>query len=89
MILESFLSHKILDLELKDVLEIKDFILKFSKKISFSKQDISRIIELLKFDKKNKDENARFVLLKEIGKPSFDNLVEIKDIMEAFQFYDN
>ena len=70
-------------------MEIKDFILKFSKKISFSKQDISRIIELLKFDKKNKDENARFVLLKEIGKPSFDNLVEIKDIMEAFQFYDN
>lgn len=89
LILESFLSHKILDLELKDVLEIKDFILKFSKKISFSKQDISRIIELLKFDKKNKDENARFVLLKELGKPSFDNLVEIKDIMEAFQFYDN
>ncbi len=87
LILESFLSHKILDLELKDVLEIKDFIMKFSKKISFDQDDIENIIKLLKFDKKNKSNKAQFVLLEDIGKPSFNNESGFVEIKDAFEFY--
>ena len=59
----------------------------FSKQIDFSEEDIKHVIEFLKYDKKNTSDEPLFVLLNEIGKPSYDNKVSNKEIIEAFKFY--
>ena len=87
IIIESYLSQKLLNFDTQLTSNIKNYILKFSKKIDFSDDDIMHIIEFLKYDKKNTSDKPLFVLLNEIGKPSYDNKVSNKEIFEAFKFY--
>ncbi len=87
IILESYLSQKLLNFDTQLTLNIKNYILKFSKKIHFSEEDIKHVLEFLKYDKKNTSDEPLFVLLNEIGKPSYDNKVSNKEIIEAFKFY--
>ena len=87
IILESYLSQKLLNFDAQLTLNIKNYILKFSKQIDFSKEDIKHVIGFLKYDKKNTSDEPLFVLLNEIGKPSYDNIVSNKEIIEAFKFY--
>jgi 3-dehydroquinate synthase len=87
MILAGFISKKIQNLEFIDVIEIKKQLLSIFEKIIFSDNDISKIIELLKYDKKNTNGEIRFVLLEKIGKATFDQTVPNSIIQEAFQFY--
>ena len=87
IILESYLSQKLLNFDTQLTLNIKNYILKFSKQIDFSEEDIKHVIEFLKYDKKNTSDKPLFVLLNEIGKPSYDNKVSNKEIIEAFKFY--
>ena len=44
-------------------------------------------MNLLKYDKKNSDDKPRFVLLKDLGEPLFNQVVTEKEIEEAFKFY--
>ena len=53
IILESYLSQKLLNFDTQLTLNIKNYILKFSKQIDFSEEDIKYVIEFLKYDKKN------------------------------------
>ncbi len=87
IILESYLSQKLLNFDTKLTSNVKNYIQKFSEQINFSAEDITHIIELLKYDKKNKSEEPLFVLLNEIGKPSYDIKVSYEEIIEAFKFY--
>ena len=87
IILESYLSQKLLNFDAQLTLNIKNYILKFSKQIDFSKEDIKHVIGFLKYDKKNTSDEPLFVLLNEIGKPSYDNIVSNEEIIEAFKFY--
>ena len=87
IILESYLSQKLLNFDTQLTSNVKNYIQKFSEQINFSIQDITQIIELLKYDKKNKNEEPLFVLLNEIGKPSYDIKVSNEEIIEAFKFY--
>ena len=87
IILESYLSQKLLNFDTQLTLKIKNYILKFSKQIDFSEEDIKHVIEFLKYDKKNTSDEPLFVLLNEIGKPSYDNKVINEEIIEAFKFY--
>ena len=87
IILESYLSQKLLNFDTQLTLNIKNYILKFSKQIDFSEEDIKHVIEFLKYDKKNISDEPLFVLLNEIGKPSYDNKVSNEEIIEAFKFY--
>ena len=87
IILESYLSQKLLNFDTQLTSNVKNYIQKFSEQINFSIEDITHIIELLKYDKKNKNEEPLFVLLNEIGKPSYDIKVNNEDIIEAFKFY--
>ena len=87
IILESYLSQKLLNFDTQLTLKIKNYILKFSKQINFSEEDIKHVIEFLKYDKKNISDEPLFVLLNEIGKPSYDNKVSNEEIIEAFKFY--
>ena len=87
IILESYLSQKLLNFDAQLTLNIKNYILKFSKQIDFSNEDIKHVIRFLKYDKKNTSDEPLFVLLNEIGKPSYDNIVSNEEIIEAFKFY--
>jgi 3-dehydroquinate synthase len=61
--------------------------LKIFPKIVFSKEDITSILELLRYDKKNSHGKVKFVLLKEIGHPEIDIEVKPEHFADAFAFY--
>ncbi|MDR6302166.1 3-dehydroquinate synthase [Mesonia maritima] len=89
LILESYLSSKILNLPEDKAEEIKSVILQTFKKVDFTSKEIQSICELLVFDKKNSHGNVNFVLLHQIGTPQIDCKVSEKLIYEAFEFYKN
>ncbi len=87
LVLESFISHKLLGFPESTMLEIKTVILDLFGKVEFTKRDVQEIIELLKYDKKNAYGKVNFVLLKEIGSCQIDCQVSNNLIEEAFNFY--
>ncbi len=89
IILESYLSYLRLKFDINKVNQIKSFIMKFYKKIHFEIKDIEIIIKLLKYDKKNINDNALFVLINNIGEPTTNNEINTIEIKEAFKFYED
>lgn len=87
MVLECYLSNKLLGFPKADCDEVKRVIHKIFDKTSIATSDHEAIIELLKYDKKNEHGNVNFVLLEQIGKPKVDCLVENELIVEAFRYY--
>jgi len=87
IILESYLSCLRCKFDINKANQIKSFVMKFYKKIDFAATDIEMVIKLLKYDKKNINDNALFVLIRNIGDPTTNNEVNIKEIKEAFRFY--
>ena len=89
MVLVCFLSTKLTGFKKDQCDSIKKTIGNLYKAVSFTDDDITHIIELLKYDKKNSFGNINFVLLTEIGKPKVDCVVPNALILEAFQYYSN
>lgn len=87
MILESYLSVKTAGLAIESLAEIKRIILITFKKVSFTETDITALLKLMKFDKKNSHGQINFVLLEAIGKGKIDCQIEEADIMAAFDYY--
>jgi len=65
---ETWLSYKKGTLPLKDFKDIFQYILKFYKPLHFTESDIITLTEYCFDDKKNKNQNLRFIYLEEIGK---------------------
>jgi len=87
MILEAFLSFKLTGLGKHQLEDIKNTLLERYKKVSFNKQDIDSILQLLKFDKKNSHGLINFVLLNYIGNALIDQRVPVDLFEEAFAYY--
>jgi len=87
MILEAYLSFKLCGMGKHQLEDIKNTILERYKKVSFKKQDIEAILQLLKFDKKNSHGQINFVLLKYIGGAIIDQHVPLVLFEEAFAYY--
>ncbi|WP_370476215.1 3-dehydroquinate synthase [Tamlana flava] len=87
MILECYISSKMLGFPKETVSEIKDLFIAYYGKVEINKDDYTPIIDLLKYDKKNDYGNINFVLLKDIGEPKLDCIVDEKLIVDAFEFY--
>ncbi|WP_411030851.1 3-dehydroquinate synthase [Spongiimicrobium sp. 3-5] len=87
MILEAYLSHQITGLPKNELEDIKTTFLSRYEKITFSDADISKILALLKFDKKNSHGNINFVLLKNIGETVIDVQVPQELFSQAFAYY--
>ncbi|QLG47320.1 3-dehydroquinate synthase [Costertonia aggregata] len=87
MVLETYLSHKLMGLSLNDMHAIKTAFVKRYGKKDISKNDIDNILPLLKFDKKNSHGEVNFVLLKTIGMPVIDVTVPSDLLKEAFAYY--
>ena len=87
MILESYISYKILKMPYEQCLDIKQTMKSKFKKIKINNEDAKSILELIKFDKKNKNGKVLFVLLYEIGKSKIDIEVSKETIIESLEFY--
>lgn len=89
MILECFLSYKLHGFSFDKLENIKSEIKRIYPSVSFQREDLQIIIDLLKHDKKNSHGQVKFTLLKDIGQPLFDCIVKEKLIFESFDYYQN
>ena len=87
MILETYLSNQIENFPEDKLNQIKAVFLSYFDKVTFNDEDYSKIIDLMKFDKKNSHGNINFVLLKNIGITSIDIKITNDLIIKAFEFY--
>lgn len=89
MVLECYISSKLLEFPQSDCDQVKSVMLNLFGKVNIENSDHDAIIELLKYDKKNEHGNINFVLLESIGRPKVDCLVDNDLIDEAFRYYGN
>jgi len=87
MILEGYLSNKILGLTNVSLEDIKETFLNRYDKVDFTDTDIEHILKLMKYDKKNSHGKVNFVLLKSIGEPEVDVEIPVELFTEAFAYY--
>jgi 3-dehydroquinate synthase len=87
MILESHISMEKSLLSKKEYHEIKFIIKDIFDTISFDKNDIEKIIELLIYDKKNEFGKIQFALLDGIGKTKINEEADNQLIYNAFEDY--
>lgn len=87
IILANYLSVKYCGFSEEKNTSIKHIIKAIYGNVEINETDYAPIIELLKYDKKNENGNVNFVLLKAIGKPKTDCIVENETIIKAFEFY--
>ena len=87
MILESFLSKEKNTLTDQSYLYIKTTLKKIYNLVTFTKNDIDSIIELLVHDKKNEYGQVQFVLLDGVGAVHLNQNVDNSAIFKAFADY--
>ncbi|MBI6119846.1 3-dehydroquinate synthase [Salegentibacter maritimus] len=87
MILATYLSKELQEFPEDKLKEISLKILDIYDRVEFSKEDIQKIIDLMKYDKKNSHGNINFVLLKDIGNTVIDCKVPNELIWNAFEYY--
>ncbi len=87
MVLEAYLSYKLMGLSQQELEDIKSTFFTRYRKVDFTEGDISAILSLLKFDKKNSHGNINFVLLEAIGSPKIDVKIPSELYLEAFAYY--
>ena len=87
MIMAAFLSTKLCDFPEEKLTSISKKILDIFPKVDLEESDFEKILDLLKFDKKNTHGNINFVLLKDIGQPVIDCRVPENLLLEALAFY--
>ncbi|PIF01245.1 MAG: 3-dehydroquinate synthase [Maribacter sp.] len=87
MVLEAYLSNKLTGLPVGELKDIKASFSGHYQKVDFTASDITAILAMLKFDKKNSHGNINFVLLKAIGNPVIDVKIPNDLYSEAFSYY--
>lgn len=87
IIIESYLSLEKHFITIEQYKDIKETILSIFDKLEFNENDISSIIELLIYDKKNEFGKIQFCLLNGIGDIMINQLVVNKLIYKAFEDY--
>jgi 3-dehydroquinate synthase len=89
IILATFISKETFNFPENRLNDISKSLLHFFPKQNFSKKDVEAIINLLVFDKKNRDGQVLFVLLEDIGRYKIDCIVNNELIYKAFDYYKN
>lgn len=87
LIVEAFVSSKLLGLDNAELNQIKTTILTWFKKEMIFDSDFQSIIELMRFDKKNSHGKIKYVLLENIGKAKIDMEADINIVKEGLKFY--
>lgn len=89
MIMALYASSKITNFHENDLQDTSKEILEHFSKVKITASEFEKIIDLLKFDKKNNHGNINFVLLKAIGEPEIDCIVPNDVLYAALEFYNN
>ena len=87
IITELYISYKKFNFPLKDLINVKEHLKNYFSLIQLEEDDIMNIYDLMVYDKKNEGSKINFVLLKEIGKPVIDQIVNKDLFIESFEFY--
>ena len=87
MILESYISEKKNLLDTSALSTITQVLSGMYYATTFSAEEINIILDNLKYDKKNSNGTALFVLLDKIGSPVLNQKVDNALILEAFAYY--
>ena len=87
IITELYISYKKFNFPLKDLINVKEHLKNYFSLIQLEEDDIMNIYDLMVYDKKNEGSKINFVLLKEIGKPVIDQIVNKDLFIESFRFY--
>ena len=87
IIAESFLSYRKSFISFDELKEICDTVYLYFSPVYIAEDDLEEIIGLMQHDKKNKDGEINFTLLKNIGVGIIDQMVESKIIKESLEFY--
>lgn len=87
MLLEAYISEQLGMLEKKSLDQIAAVLTDMYEPHPFTDQEIDRIMENLKYDKKNSMGTILFVLLDNIGRPVLDQKVPNDLIVKAFGYY--
>ncbi len=83
IICELWLSVKYLDFNKNYFKEISKDLINIFKKVNIPENDFSNIYLLMKHDKKNTNKNIQTVLLKDIGLPEYQYIINKKDVFES------
>ena len=87
MILEAYLSTRVAGLSKAACDEIKAAFLKYYPKVKITNNQQQKIIQLLRFDKKNSHGTVYFSLLESIGVACFNKEISDGILDEAFNYY--
>jgi len=89
MIIEAKLSEIKGLLKERELEIITAYINKIFEKLSLAEEDVSSLLSLMKYDKKNENENINFTLITEIGKVVIDQKASHEEIKSAIEYYLN
>jgi len=87
MVCEAYISHKLEHLPEKQLKEISSFIFSFFSKVNTESFTFHRLIEIMRHDKKNRDERINFTLLPEIGDAVFDRHAQANIVVDSLNYY--
>ena len=89
IILATYISKEMYGFPENTLNDISSSVLKYFPKQNFNHKDVEAIINLLIFDKKNRNGEIFFVLLEDIGHHHIDCIVDNHLICSAFSYYKN
>jgi 3-dehydroquinate synthase len=87
MIAELFLSNKKFTFDFHKLFEIAEYIATYYPAFKIEYNNYDEIYDIMKHDKKNKNNQIRFSLLKDIGQIQTNQTVDKEDIIQALNFY--
>ncbi len=87
MICELFLSNKIFTFDFHKLFEISEFLATYFKSFKIDYDDYSELFEIMKHDKKNKNDTIRFTLLRDLGQFETNQQCSREDISQSLNFY--
>jgi 3-dehydroquinate synthase len=88
MVCEAYISHKLEHLSEKQLKEISSFIFSLYPKVNLEAFTFHRLIEIMRHDKKNRDERINFTLLPEIGDAVFDRNGQADLVVDSLNYYE-
>ncbi len=89
MIMELWLSSKVLSLETEVRDEIVEYLLSLYGKVNSGELNQEEIIKLMRMDKKNRDNKILFALLKGLGNAQYDVAITEELVSQSLDYYNN
>ncbi len=89
IVIESYIASEINILSKSCFNEVKNAIYKIYEPIEFTKSEISKLIDLIKKDKKNTSDSINFTLLEDIGSAKVNEAISVKNVQLYLESYLN